>query len=1088
MFGFAPLANNGDECALHGFILHRVSLWTYRLFRAGEAAMEFEFRDPQRPAHLARLFQGRDQIRFSYSAGGRWERIIDSVGRTIQVVEEGDGCLTSLTLLDESGGPGRLLVGYKYDERGNLVATTNASGHGYKFSYDDNNRLLRRTGRKGFTFRFAYDSDGRCIKAAGDGRLAEVTLDYQIPGRVTKVSRADGGVWTYLFDESGGLIQVLDPLGATRKFVRDEVGRVTTEIDPNENPTRIVYDAAGAPVAKVTPLGHRLPLPEDPNAPDPLMHRVAANPAEYELGRLLELDSIIMPDPGEAQNLPIAYEIRRIVATRAEANGAIGRPRFDVRPLGIRWWPRPERGRVFNELGKLIEQHDEMGRQRRWTYDASGNMADYFDFDGGKWVYDYGSWHFLLGQTNPLGATVRFSYTVEGTLTSFTDAGGTRSDYVYELRDCLAEVRRHGRVRDRYVRDAAGNLVSKYGADGRLLLKIEIGPGNLPTKRTLASGEEQTFEYDDSGRCLLAATQKDAVEFAYDPLGNRCFDGRNGKGIEHYFGGWQALVESVFFDRFAVGYERRRDGTAVITDPGGKKHRTSFKPFGIVEWQFSNGSRQTAQYDNQGRCWLKCVHRSDGPMWSRRYEWSGEGELRRVQDSALGETRHEYDVAHRLRRRVLRNGRNEEFELDLADNLLRQPGLDDLTLQEGNRLGTVKGFRVEYDDRNHIAARQTPEGSVRYSYDSRDQLIGVESPKGVWKAEYDALGRRTRKSWAGETTEYYWNTDQLIAEVQSNGQLRLYIYADPLAATPLMFIDYDSVEAAPESGRRYFIFTDQIGTPCLIEDESGNEVWRARIEPYGQAHIASDAKIIFNLRFPGHYFDSELGLHYNRFRYYDPALGRYIQSDPWGIAGGYNVYAYRTNPLLKVDVRGLGEENDPACRPPTRDEEGADAPRYPPEILDGLYGPATAPWMVRPGEGHYPTDAHVVIPGRPVRLRPYTAPDGSPGRYLYIVDHNGVMHIAPEHGGCTAADGSARRTTHADLAEGGPARISGEINPTNDPNVWVMDDNSGRYSNTGPPAWNGTRTSGQQQNANANLNQGDLGGTTVVNEADLYGR
>ena len=40
-----------------------------------------------------------------------------------------------------------------------------------------------------------------------------------------------------------------------------------------------------------------------------------------------------------------------------------------------------------------------------------------------------------------------------------------------------------------------------------------------------------------------------------------------------------------------------------------------------------------------------------------------------------------------------------------------------------------------------------------------------------------------------------------------------------------------------------------------------------------------------------------------------PGLGRYLQSDPWGIAGGYNLYAYRLNPLLEVDVRGLGEEN-----------------------------------------------------------------------------------------------------------------------------------------------------------------------------------
>ncbi|MQT57173.1 RHS repeat protein, partial [Pseudomonas sp. FSL R10-0399] len=59
------------------------------------------------------------------------------------------------------------------------------------------------------------------------------------------------------------------------------------------------------------------------------------------------------------------------------------------------------------------------------------------------------------------------------------------------------------------------------------------------------------------------------------------------------------------------------------------------------------------------------------------------------------------------------------------------------------------------------------------------------------------------------------------------------------------------------------------------------------------------------LRFQGQYFDTETGLHYNRYRYYDPQVGRFISKDPIGFAGGLNVYAYAPNPVGWVDPFGL---------------------------------------------------------------------------------------------------------------------------------------------------------------------------------------
>jgi len=89
-------------------------------------------------------------------------------------------------------------------------------------------------------------------------------------------------------------------------------------------------------------------------------------------------------------------------------------------------------------------------------------------------------------------------------------------------------------------------------------------------------------------------------------------------------------------------------------------------------------------------------------------------------------------------------------------------------------------------------------------------------------------------------------------------------------------------------------------------------VWRwDQQEPFGATPPNDDpdadgVKFDFPLRFPAQYFDKETSLNYNCFRDYDSSIGRYVQSDPIGLRGGLNTYAYvNSNPIRSVDPRGL---------------------------------------------------------------------------------------------------------------------------------------------------------------------------------------
>lgn len=106
----------------------------------------------------------------------------------------------------------------------------------------------------------------------------------------------------------------------------------------------------------------------------------------------------------------------------------------------------------------------------------------------------------------------------------------------------------------------------------------------------------------------------------------------------------------------------------------------------------------------------------------------------------------------------------------------------------------------------------------------------------------------------------------------------------------------------------YFYQNDHLGTPQKLTIVSGALVWSAKYSSFGKAQVDSASTVVNNLRLAGQYFDSESGLHYNFYRYYESELGRYLETDPAKFSAGINFYTYvQNNPLKKYDPFGLLE-------------------------------------------------------------------------------------------------------------------------------------------------------------------------------------
>lgn len=204
------------------------------------------------------------------------------------------------------------------------------------------------------------------------------------------------------------------------------------------------------------------------------------------------------------------------------------------------------------------------------------------------------------------------------------------------------------------------------------------------------------------------------------------------------------------------------------------------------------------------------------------------------------------------------------------------------------------------------AGNTLTDGAVSYLYGANGRLAKATAGGVDTNYLYNGLGQRVRKSGAlvvGSAVNFLYDGSRLLGEYDASGAaIQETVWLGDL---PVMVL---------KTNTHYFVNPDHLGAPRSVAFANGRALWTWDHDPFGVTQPNQNpngfGNFVYNLRFPGQYYDSETGLHYDMARDYDPATGRYIQSDPIGLAGGINTYGYvGGEPVNSIDPTGTLQDN-----------------------------------------------------------------------------------------------------------------------------------------------------------------------------------
>ncbi len=736
---------------------------------------------------------------------------------------------------------------FSYSAKGNLTGITDALGHVTAVAYDAHGQPLTVTDAQGHVTTNAFDAQGNLVQVKN--ALNGVTsFSYDAIGRRVAMTDANGNAASFAYDQSGNLLAVTDALGNETRFTYDANNNRTTVTDPNGNLTSFVYDANDLLSRATDALGNAVQFVYDAGDNRIAVTDPRGNTTHYAYdaaNRLAQVTDALN------QTTALAYDANGNLLTQTNALGHVSQFAYDElnRLVNASDALGNQGFRTYDALGRLIQSQDAAGRVTQYAYDALGRLLQVTDANGGTVAYAYDALGNRIGVTDPNGHATAYGYDALNRLVAKTDPLGQAYSYSY---------------------DPAGNRVSLTDAKGQTL----------------------QYAYDANNRlATIAYPDNSQVNFAYDAAGNRVQMTDKLGASNYVFDALNRLV--AYTDAFGktVGnqYDAAGNRTALVY-PDGK----------TVQYAYDALNRMASVTD-----WLGGV---------THYGYDAASKLEQVLNPNGTHVTYGYDAAERLVNLANTKADNSvlaSYALSL-DAVGNRTGFDrkeplapsfanqtqTLSYDTDNRLLTRDGSPVTHDANGNLLT----ENGKQFQYDFEDRLVTASGDQNA-QFVYDGIGNRLAATRNGQTTRYTLDVagpmSNVLVENDNVGHPTAY-YVHGLGL----------ISRITPSGIRHVYHYDTIGSTVALTDDTGAITNAYAYDAFGKVlNQQANANAANNpFRYVGQFgvMEEGNGLQFMRARYYESGVGRFLNKDPIGLAGGINAFEYvNGNPFSYIDPMGL---------------------------------------------------------------------------------------------------------------------------------------------------------------------------------------